>query len=102
VGDDGALPFSGQVFFHPAAGTLGSLQRRMFSGPWAFALDLGVQKLTRINERQSIEFRMEAANALNHPAFALGDQNISSTTFGRITGTLSQRRLIQFAVYYRF
>ena len=102
VAQDGEQPFAGQVFFHPAAGTLGGLQRRMFSGPWAFSLDLGLQKRTKITEKQSLEFRMEAANALNHPTFAIGDQNIGSTSFGRVTGTLSVRRLVQFALYYRF
>ncbi|MBI4876374.1 MAG: hypothetical protein HY822_17195 [Acidobacteria bacterium] len=102
VSQDGAAPFAGQAFYHPDAGTLGALQRRMFSGPWAFSLDLGLQKRTRIRERQSLEFRLEAANALNHPTFAIGDQNIGSTNFGRITGTLSVRRLIQCALYYRF
>lgn len=102
VAQDGAEPFAGQVFFHPAAGTLGGLQRRMFSAPWALSLDLGLQKRTQITEKQSIEFRMEAANALNHPTFAIGDQDISSTNFGRITGTMTGRRLVQFALYYRF
>ena len=55
-----------------------------------------------LTEKQSIEFRMEAANALNHPTFGIGDQNISSTNFGRITYTLTGRRLVQFALYYQF
>ncbi len=102
VAADGAPPFSGQAFFHPAAGMLGALQRRMFSGPWAFSLDFGVQKTTKLSERQSVELRVEASNLLNHPTFVVVDQDISSVNFGRITNTLSSRRLIQFALYYRF
>lgn len=102
VASDGSPAFQGQVFFHPAPGTVGALQRRMFSGPSAFNLDFGLQKTTRITERQSLEIRMESTNILNHPTFFVGDQVISSTSFGRITSTMFGRRLIQFGAYYRF
>jgi hypothetical protein len=39
---DGTAPFSGQVF-QPRAPTIGTLQRRMFNGPWTFDMD-GMQK----------------------------------------------------------
>jgi len=102
VAPDGSAPFQGQVFFHPGPGTLGTLQRRMFSGPWASNLDFGIQKRTRITETQSIEIRMESTNIFNHPTWFVEDQNIDSTTFGRITRTFFGRRLIQFGAYYRF
>jgi hypothetical protein len=102
VSSDGAPPFSGQVFFHPGPGTIGTLQRRMFSGPWAFNLDLGVQKKFRITERHSIEVRMESTNALNHATFFVGDQLLDSTNFGRISYMMFNPRLVQFGAYYRF
>ncbi|MFB3828520.1 MAG: carboxypeptidase regulatory-like domain-containing protein [Bryobacteraceae bacterium] len=102
VAADGQAPFSGQVFFHPGPGALGGLQRRMFSGPWGFQADLGVLKSTRIAERHSLELRMEAANAFNHPTFVVWDQRISSANFGRITSTLNWARVVQFGAYYRF
>ncbi len=102
VAPDGAPPFGGQVFFHPAPGQLGTLQRRMFSGPWAFNLDFGIQKNTKITERHSLEIRMESTNIFNHPTWFVGDQSVDSTTFGRITSTFFGRRLIQFGAYYRF
>jgi hypothetical protein len=57
VSSDGAAAFSGQLFTQPSAGTLGSLQRRAFSGPWVFAADFGLSKVTKITERQSIILR---------------------------------------------
>ena len=102
VAADGAAPFTGQVFFNPTAGSVGGLQRRMFSGPWTFNLDAGLIKHTQITERQSIEFRAEATNVFNHPAFVFGDQNINAVTFGQITETYSTSRRIQFGLYYRF
>jgi len=102
VAPDGAAPFAGQVFFQPGAGTLGTLQRNYFSGPWVWDLDAHVAKVTKITERQSIELRMEATNVFNHPTWFVGDQTISSTTFGKITSNFFGRRLVQFAMYYRF
>jgi hypothetical protein len=45
---------------------------------------------------------MEALNATNTPSFFFGDQLIDSVNFGRITGTQSGRRVVQFSVSLRF
>ena len=111
VGADGQAPFNGQVFFNPDPGTIGSLQRRQFSGPWDFALDLGLRKRTQITERHSLELFVEATNALNHPAFFVGDEqeaaqsaqfSINSPTFGTISQTLFSARAVQLGLYWRF
>jgi hypothetical protein len=67
---DGAAAFPGQAFTNPAAGTIGALQRRMFSGPWTFNMDMSVAKRTRITERHSVELRMDAQNIFNHATFS--------------------------------
>lgn len=104
VAADGAPAFAGQAFFQPTAGNIGGLQRRYFSGPWNFALDFSVQKVTRLTERQTIELRMDSTNIMNHPTFDVtGDYSITSATFGRLTNTgLGSRRLVQFGLIYRF
>jgi len=98
----GAAPFSGQIFTMPAAGTIGTLGKRIFDGPWDTSFDFGLSKETKINERHSIQLRMDASNILNHPSFVIGDQTATSTTFGKITSTFAARRQIQFALSYRF
>jgi hypothetical protein len=99
----GAAPFSGQVFTFPNAGTLGTLQQRVFTGPFVTNFDFGVSKTTKINERHELNLRMDSTNFFNHPAFQVpGDQTVSSTTFGKITGTFNSRRAIQFTLTYRF
>ena len=45
---------------------------------------------------------MDASNVFNHPGWFVGDQNINSTTFGKITSTLVGRRLVQFSLKYNF
>ncbi len=101
VNDDGSQAFNGQVFFNPAAGTLGVLQRRLFDGPWFFGLDASILKTVVIREQQTLELRMDAFNLPNHPSFFAGDQNINSTTFGVVPATFGAR-LVQFGVHYRF
>jgi len=102
VVSDGQAPFAGQVFFHPQAGTIGGLQRRMFSGPSIFDLNASAQKVTQIKEGHSLEIRVEAFNVLNHPTWYMEDQNIESTNFMKIGTAFTGRRLLQFGVYYRF
>jgi hypothetical protein len=110
----GSPAFSGQVFFNPVAGTVGSLQRRMFDGPNVFNADLSLIKNTKLTEKQSLEFRMDAFNVLNHPAFAslsqsaltvgsgADPQNINNPIFGQIGGTVNDRRVLQFGLNYQF
>jgi hypothetical protein len=103
VASDGTIPFDGQVFFMPGAGTTGGLSRFALDGPWDTTFDFGAVKTTRITERQSVQLRMDAINLFNHPSFVVGGaQTVTSTTFGKITGTYGARRQIQFALVYVF
>jgi hypothetical protein len=102
VNGDGQGSFNGQVFYNPVAGTVGALQRRVFSGPWSFDLDASLQKTIHINERHSFEIRMEGVNVLNHPTFYIGDQNINSNTFGVVSSMFNSPRVMQFGVKYQF
>ncbi len=115
VGSDGGAPFSGQIFFNPEAGTVGALQRRMFSGPWVFNFDFSVVKETKLFENHSLEFRMESFNFFNNAQFYVGDEfanadinnsvrfNVNNTTFGVINQSLlNGQRVFQFGFYYRF
>jgi hypothetical protein len=104
VNAPGTPTFAGQVFSNPGAGTLGELQRREFSGPWAFGLDGSLSKRVKITEHQSLLLRMEAFNALNHPTFYVGDQNINSVSpgFGTITSMAFSPRVMEFGAHYIF
>lgn len=99
---DGTPAFTGQVFFNPGPGSIGALQRRMFSGPAFWNTDFSVLKRFNVTESNFFEFRAEFFNLTNHPSFLIGDQDINSVNFGRITATASSRRIIQFGIQYRF
>lgn len=104
VNSDGTAPFANQVFYNPTAGNVGTLQRRMFSGPRSFFLDVSLRKKVALTERHSLEFGADAFNLPNHPSFTIGvEQDINSVNFNRITGVNGTgARFLQFSVYYRF
>jgi hypothetical protein len=109
IGPDGrgtspdlTAPFAGQRFFNPGVGQLGTLQRRSFSGPMFWNTNIAILKTVNISERHRIEIRGEAFNFTNSPSFFIGDMTINSNTFGRITSTLTDRRIMQFGLYYKF
>src|SRR5262249_42663722 len=62
-----AAGFAGQVFFHPTAGNIGSLERLQFDGPSQTSWDFSVIKRTRIggDNNRNLEFRADFFNFLN-------------------------------------
>ncbi len=102
VATDGGPLFAGQAFTNPGPGDVGGLQRRMFSGPWNFGLNMSLGKRFNIRERHSIEFRVDAFNLPNTPGFTIGDQDINVLNFGRITTVDINSRTTQFGLHYRF
>ena len=77
-------------------------------GPGQFNWDISIVKTTRITERQSVIFRTEFFNAFNHAQFnnpiaapAPGEVQLGPT-FGQITSTSVNPRILQFALKYVF
>ncbi len=75
-------------------------------GPGNFNWDISIVKNFRITERQQVIFRTEFFNAFNHPQFSnppAADLAVSTpSTFGQITTTSVNPRIIQFALKYIF
>ena len=70
-------------------------------GPGQENVDLALSKTVAIDwltEKSRLQFRAEFLNTLNHPQFANPDSNFSSPTFGVITGTAVNPRVIQLAL----
>jgi hypothetical protein len=69
----------------------GTLGRNHFYGPSYVDFDMSWEKVTKIGERFNLELRVECYNIFNHPEFLNPGNGISSpTTFGLISGTISQ------------
>jgi hypothetical protein len=96
VAPDGSTSFAGQVFFEPAAGTIGSMQRDLFNGPWVWNMDAAVQKVTHITETKTLTFRATGVNVFNHLTWWAGDMSVQSTTFGKLTSQFYGNRELQF------
>jgi hypothetical protein len=74
-------------------------------GPGQANLDLSLSKTVIVNwpiEKSSFQFRAEFFNALNHPQFANPDSNLTSPTFGVISSTAVNPRVIQLALKLAF
>jgi hypothetical protein len=72
-------------------------------GPGQFNFDASLIKNTRIKESQNIQFRAEFFNLFNHPQFANPALALSTpATFGHITSSSVNPRIIQFALKYIF
>jgi hypothetical protein len=74
-------------------------------GPGQFNWDMSLTKTTvvgGINEGATLQFRSESFNTFNHAQFNNPAANVALGTFGQITSTSVNPRLIQFALKYSF
>ena len=79
-------------------GTVGNSGRGMFRGPGQANLDFSLFKRIPISERFKMEFRSEFFNLLNHANFGNPGVNLDSASFGQISSTSVNARLVQFAL----
>ncbi|HLJ48319.1 MAG TPA: carboxypeptidase regulatory-like domain-containing protein [Bryobacteraceae bacterium] len=88
----------------PAPGHFGNCGVSTERGPGIRQFDLGVSKFFPITERQKVEFRFEAINALNTPIFVVQGYQIDvhgSPLEGVVNQSLGSRNL-QFGLKYSF
>jgi hypothetical protein len=72
-------------------------------GPGQFNTDLSISKLFRLTERANLEFRTEFFNAFNNAVFQDPDNTTTDVgSFGHITSTASNPRVMQFALKLSF
>ena len=107
--------FAGLQYFNPAAFTappvigadgatlFGNSGQGIVLGPGQFNFDVSVTKDTRIREKHNLQLRVEFFNLFNHPEFSNpGNARSTPATFGLITSTIANPRLIQIALKYSF
>jgi hypothetical protein len=71
-------------------GVLGNMVRYQFAGPGLFNLDAAVFRNFPVREKMGLEFRAEAFSVTNTPHFSNPSTSLTSSNFGRITGTGDQ------------
>ena len=87
----------------PALYAIGNTPRALgdVRTPYTFDADLSVLKdfsLESVRQGASIQFRIEAQNAFNHPTFGTPNTNVDDPNFGTITYTTSSPRQVQLGI----
>lgn len=86
---------------YPRHGEIGS--RNIFRSPSFWSWDMGLSKKIAMPwEGHRITLRADAFNVFNKNSFSVPNLTLNSTTFGRITSSLSSPRELQFAIRYDF
>jgi hypothetical protein len=93
--------FNPSAFAVPPAGTFGNLGRNAIIGPGTNNWDVSLQKLFRIRERTTIEFRAEIYNAPHHFSYFGVATTIGATNFGQVTSA-TDPRTFQFGLRLQF
>ncbi len=99
-----SLPVDDPAVGNTVANTIGNSGRRFFSGPGISNFDTTVQKITKLAESKSLNFRADAFNTFNHAQFygpQSVDGNINDPTFGYVVAA-APPRLLQLALEIRF
>ena len=91
------------AFVLPAQTALGNYGINNLYGPSYADQDVALQKeLAPTGERVHFSLRAEAFNVFNHPELNTPNTNITSTSAGQITSTVSNMRRMQFALRMTF
>ncbi len=91
-----------KLFVLPQPGRAGTLSQTPIFGPKRFVTDINLSKRTALTEKTNLEFRWEVFNLFNNVNFDVPNTNIQSVSFGQIFRTVSNPRLMQFALKLNF
>lgn len=87
------------AFVQTATGTFGNSGVGIAEAPGYLNWDFGIGKKFYLSESRYIDFRTEFFNFTNTPSFSPPARNVSDlNTFGKITGTVSPPRNLEFAL----
>jgi hypothetical protein len=92
--------FNPLAFGNPLPYTYGNVSRTLphVLGPGLCNVDLSILRSFPIVEKYKLQFRAEAFNLNNTPQFSNPGNTIGSSTFGVITSTANQPRIVQLAL----
>jgi len=83
--------------------------RNILRGPGTFGIDAGLSKAWHTRESQTLKFTWEVFNVTNTPRFDVGNMSLigntglsNVTAFGNFTSTLTNARVMEFALRYSF
>jgi hypothetical protein len=94
--------FNPAAYAAPAAGTFGNTPRNNMYGPGQYQWDIALFKNVRVHDRQSLQFRAEMFNFLNHANLNNPSTDPTSASFGRVTSKDGSRRDTQLSIRFMF
>ena len=94
--------FNTAAFAPNTAGSWGDTPRGFLRGPAFWNIDMALSRVVRINSRHRVELRAEAFNVTNRVHLDNPNTVYGNANFGRIIGTQSGPRIMQFALKYLF
>ena len=81
----------------------GNVGRNILRGPLQRDLDISMTKYTTIHDNYKLEFRAQAFNITNTPTFANPASDVgTASTFGSITSTVGNPRILQFVLKFTY
>jgi hypothetical protein len=90
-----------KAFAPPDLGTFGNLRPGTVYGPSSWTINAGLSRIFKLTEAQTMEFRAEGTNVLNHANFLNPSGNWNNSQFGRIQSA-GPGRVMQFGLKYLF
>jgi hypothetical protein len=85
----------------PALGQWGNAPRNSITGPRTFSLDASVSRTFRVNNRLSLDWRIDATNVLNRVTYSGINALITSPQFG-LPNRANEMRKIRTNIRMRF
>jgi hypothetical protein len=89
------------AFAEPVPGEWGNAGRNIITGPGQFALNASVTRTFRVNERVSMDLRVDSTNVLNHVTFPGLNTTVNSSQFG-LPARANAMRTLQPSLRIRF
>jgi len=83
--------FNKSAFTSENLGAMGNANPRFFHGPGINNWDMGLQKVTKVHESMSFQFRAEFFNAMGHAQFNAPSGSFTRSAFGRVTSAKAGR-----------
>jgi hypothetical protein len=93
---------SAAAFAYPAAGEYGNHTNNSIEGPGFWTVDVALSRLVPLAPTRQLELRLEIFNLFNNFNWGVPVTNLDAGTFGRITASAGDPRIMQFGIKYGF
>ena len=93
---------SAAAFAYPVAGAYGDHENNSIEGPGFWSADMALSRLVSFTATRQLELRLEIFNLFNNFNWGNPVTNFDAGTFGRITASAGDPRIMQFGIKYGF